>query len=73
MLNDEEKNELMYMAASDKLREDMRRLSKSKHNPFVVNGSVDMDRLLTFLNEYNYFVNHAKKPFRRIKDMHVRL
>ena len=73
MLSDEEKRELLDIARSSKLREDFRRLSENRHNPFVVDGVVDMDRLLTFLTEYNAFVNHRPKPFRKIVDRDMRL
>ena len=73
MLSDEEKRELLDIARSSKLKEDFRRLSENRHNPFVVDGVVDMDRLLTFLTEYNAFVNHRPKPFRKIVDRDMRL
>ncbi len=73
MLNDEQKKELLAFAKSSKLRQDLRQVSKNRHNPFIVNGNVDLDCLLTFLNEYNYFINHTPKPFRKIIDRDVRL
>lgn len=73
MLNEEEKRELKEMANSSKLKEDMRRLSKTRYNPFIVNGNVDLDKFLTFLTEYNYFINHKPKPFRKIIDKDMRL
>lgn len=73
MLNEEEKRELKELARSHKLQEDMRVLSKTRYNPFIVNGNVDMDRFLLFLTEYNHFINHAPKSFRRIIDKDMRL
>lgn len=70
-LNKEERAELKRLTKSIKLREDIRRLSKLRHNPFLVDGEVDIDRYLTFLTEYNYFINHAPRPFRRIKDKNM--
>lgn len=72
-LSKEERAELKKLAKSAKLQEDMRRLSRQRHNPFVVDGQVDIDRFLVFLTEYNYFINHARRPFRRIKDEKMRL
>jgi hypothetical protein len=43
-------------------------MAKDRYNPFMVNEKIDLDRLLTFLTEYNYFVNHTPKPFRKILD-----
>lgn len=73
MLSKEEKAELKNLAESSELQEDMRKLSRRRHNPFIVNGEVDVDRLLTFLTEYNRFINHTPKPFRRIIDKDMRL
>lgn len=73
MLNDEERKELLDIARSSKLRQDLRKVLKNRHNPFIVNGNVDIDHLLTFLNEYNYFINHTPRPFRKIIDRDIRL
>ena len=68
MLNNEQKKKLLALARSSKLRQDLRQVSKNRHNPFTVNGDINMDCLLTFLNEYNYFINHTPGPFRKIID-----
>lgn len=73
MLSDAEKKELKELAKSSKFREDLRKISKNRHNPFMVNGDVDVDRLIIFLTEYNYFINHNPKPFRRIIDKIMKL
>ena len=73
MLNAEAKKELKELARSTQLREDMRRLEKSRHNPFLVDGKVDADRYIEFLKEYNAFINNAPKPFQRIIDRDMRL
>jgi len=73
MFSEEEKRELKEMAMSSRLREDMRRLVKMRHNPFLEGNIVDIDKLLAFLTEYNYFINHASKLFRRIIDKDMRL
>jgi len=67
-LTEEEKEELRKIAKSFNLRNDLRKIAENRYNPFVINGKIDLDRLLTFLTEYNYFVNHTSKPFRRILD-----
>ncbi|MBI5554915.1 MAG: hypothetical protein HY920_03550 [Elusimicrobia bacterium] len=71
MLTEKEKQEWREWAQSDTLREDMRRLEENRHNPFMVNGRVDLDKYIRFLTEFNAFANHARKPFHRIieKDM----
>jgi hypothetical protein len=65
ILSDEEKKELLDMAASENLRHDFQRLSENRHNPFIINGKVNMDRLLAFLTDFNCFINHEARPFRR--------
>ncbi len=73
MLSDEEKRELKELSVSSDLKEDTERLLKARHNPFIVNGKVDIDIFLTFLTEYNRFINHAQKSFHRIIDTDMRL
>ncbi len=73
MLNDEQKKELLDTAKSSNLKRDLRQVSKNRHNPFIVNGKLDLDCFLTFLNEYNYFINHTPRPFCKIIDRDIRL
>lgn len=73
MLNNEEKKELKKLAASASLRNDMAHIKEFRHNPFVISGTVDMDKFLAFLTEFNQFINHSPKPFRRIIDSNMRL
>jgi len=67
-LTEEEKRELKEFAQSSTFKVDLRRISKSRYNPFVAEGKMDIDRFIIFLSEYNYFINHTLKPFRKIKD-----
>jgi hypothetical protein len=39
----------------------------------LVNGSVDLDRLLEFFNQFNEFINHQPKPFAPMIDKDMRL
>ena len=71
--DEKEKQEWRELAQSDTLREDMRRLEKNRHNPFIVNGRVDLDKYIRFLTEFNAFANHARRPFHRIIDKDMRL
>ena len=72
-LRQEDKTELLEMARSRRLREDFRKISENRYNPFLVNGAVDLNRFVSFLTDYNEFINHAKRPFRKIiaKDMRL--
>jgi len=60
-LSPEEKDELLALAQSAKLREDMRQLRSHRKSP-------NLDLYLRFVTEANTFANHAPKPFRRIVD-----
>lgn len=73
ILSEEEKQELKEAAASQALRRDMEKVSQGRFNPFACGKDVDVDKLLIFLTEYNDFVNHARRPFRRINDSHMLL
>ncbi len=72
-LSEKVKDELRSLAKSSSLRDDMRRVVLNRHNPIVVNGEVDMDRLLEFLDQYNAFVNHEPKPFKPMIDRVMKL
>lgn len=73
MLNNQEKRELKRLAGSSALRNDMEYLKRSAHNPFVVNGAVDIDKFLIFLTEFNQFINHSLRPFHKIIDTDMRM
>ena len=62
-ISEAEKKTLSESAKSPTIREDMRRLAEHRHNPVLVEGVVDIDRLIDFLNGYNEFISHEPKPF----------
>ena len=68
-----EKEEFLRISKSKKLREDFENLEEKKHNPFIKDGKFDIERYIEFLNEYNEFINHAPKPFKKIIDKDMRL
>lgn len=70
-LSQEAKREFQLKINS--LKEDMKILRKERHNPFVRDGKVDMDAYLEFVTEFNEFINHAPKPFKKIIDHDMRL
>jgi hypothetical protein len=70
-LSDEEKKE--FRALCFQRQHDLKKVQRNRHNPVIINGEVDMDRLLIFLNDCNLFFNHQRKPFRRIIDKDMRL
>ncbi len=68
MLSEEEKKELLEMARSARIREDFRIMTQTRRNPFLVNGVVDLNKFIDFLSEYNEFIGHINRPFRKIID-----
>ncbi len=72
-LSKKEKEELVALAQSASLKKDMRYLAAHRHNPLIVDGKVDPDRYVIFVSEYNAFINHQPKPFKRIIDKIMKL
>ncbi|MBI5789377.1 MAG: hypothetical protein HZA78_11025 [Candidatus Schekmanbacteria bacterium] len=72
-LSEEEKQDWLDTASSEKLREDFRQMEKNRHNPLMVDGQVDLDRLVAFLTEVNAAFGHQRKPFCKIIDRDMRL
>ena len=68
MLSKKEKQEWTALAESGSLRDDIRRLAKTRHNHFLKDGRVDIDRYIEFLNGDNEFINHTPKPFKPMTD-----
>ena len=73
VLNDKEREELIYLARSSSIKIDTDHLAAISHNPFMINGKVDADKWIIFLNGYNEFINHAPKPFRKMIDNVMKL
>ncbi len=72
-LSGKAKKEFKELANSAALRMDFERMRKNRHDPFVVNGKVDADKVIEFLTEFNAFIGHAPKPFRQITDREMKL
>jgi len=72
-ISEAEKKALSESAKSASLREDMRYLVEHRHNPVLVDGVVDMDRLIDFLTGFNEFINHEPKPFKPMIDKIMKL
>lgn len=73
LLSKKEKEELLRLARSSSLRDDMKHLRENRHNPVIVNGKVDINRLITFLTQFNEFINHKPKPFKKMIDRVMKL
>jgi hypothetical protein len=74
MLSEEAKEELRRLSQSEAFRKDMETVRANSHNPFVKeDGTVDVDAYFEFLDDYNEFINHEPKLFRRMIDKDMRL
>lgn len=73
MMPEDEKQERAELSQSVSIRDDMRRLVENRHNPFIKDGKVDLDRYIDFLNGYNEFINHTPKPFKPMQDRIMKL
>ena len=60
-LTEEAKESMRGAVRSESLRLDMEYLREQRANPFMVNGEVDTDRVIEFLQFYNEFMNHPRK------------
>jgi hypothetical protein len=67
-LSIKEQEEFLRLSQSSSLKADMRYIAAHRHNPLLVDGTVDLDRLIAFLTEYNEFINHQPKPFKPMID-----
>lgn len=65
--------ELVELSRSAKLRADMEKVASSRHNPFFKDGKADVDAYIEFVTQYNEFINHQPKPFKKIIDKDMRL
>ena len=72
-LSTKEQEELRRLSQSSSLKADMKYVSAHRHNPLIVDGKVDLDRFITFLTEYNEFINHKPKPFKPMIDRIMKL
>jgi len=72
-LSKKDKEELIALAQSSSLKEDMQYLADHRHNPLIVDGKVDPDRYITFVTEYNAFINHRPKPFKPMVEKIMKL
>lgn len=62
-LSDAEKKEMLEIAASPAVRQDMRLLRQTRHSLTRGDGQVDIDSWIEFLTHYNEFINHEPRPF----------
>jgi len=73
VISEQERRDMLRLAESSSVRKDLEYLSEHRHNPVLVNGAFDMDRLIEFLSQFNEFINHQSKPFRPMIEKDTRL
>ncbi|MEW6087105.1 MAG: hypothetical protein AB1498_02225 [bacterium] len=72
-LSEKAAKELIKFAKSGELRKDMEMLKASWQSPFIKEGEVNADAYIDFVQQYNEFINHAPRPFRKIIDKDIKL
>jgi len=72
-VSDKSQEELLKYSQSVAFKKDMNTVAGCKHNPFIKNGRVDVDAYIEFVTQYNEFINHQPKPFRRMIDNDMKL
>ena len=65
--------ELIELARSEEFSKDMDLIGTRWHNPFLMNGSVDVAAYIEFVHQFNEFINHEPTSFRPIIDKDMRL
>lgn len=67
-ISKEEKEEFLKTAKSVSLRSDMRKIKDCRYNWLLgENAEPSLDRLNSFLTQYNAFMGHRQRRFKRIK------
>ena len=66
-LNKEEKEELLELSHSDRLKEDFQNIRNNRNQILKGKDDFDLDTFIKFLTQTNAFANHKKKPFKRIE------
>lgn len=72
-VNDTSQEKLLKQPQAVAFKKDMEIVTRGRHNPFVKNGRVDVDAYIEFVTQYNDFINHKPKPFRRMIDNDMKL
>jgi len=73
MVSEKKKQEWTAIVESGSFRDDMRRLAENRHDPFLKDGKIDVDKYIDFLTAYNEFINHTPKPFKPMADSIMKL
>lgn len=72
-ISDKAVEELLALADSEGFRADMASLSMRERSPFMSKGRVDVDAYIEFVTQFNEFINHEPKTFRKMIDREMKL
>jgi hypothetical protein len=72
-LSPESERELLEFARSKSFRKDMEILRSRWQNVFIKDGIADADAYIEFVTQFNEFINHEPKQFRKIIDRVMKL
>lgn len=65
--------EMLELARSGSFRADMQILEMRSKSPFAMGDRIDLDAYVEFVTQFNEFINHRPKPFRKMIDKDMRL
>ena len=72
-LSPDSQRELLKFARSDSFRKDMEILRLRWQNVFIKDGIADADAYIEFVTQFNEFINHEPKPFKKMIDRVMKL
>ncbi len=72
-LSKQEKEELLRLSGSSKLKDDFERMRKNRKLRLKRQGGVDLDTFIKFLTVTNAMFNHQPKPFKRMSGKNFKL
>lgn len=72
-ISEKAKKEILKLSKSKVFRKDMKAVASKCHNPFFKNRKANIKNYVEFVTQFNEFINHEPKPFRKIIDRDMRL
>lgn len=73
ILSKKEKEELLRLSRSAKLRKDFQKIRENRFRCRLNNSKITLDDYIKFLTISNLFANHRQKPFRKIEGRNFKI
>ena len=73
ILSNGEKEELLTFAHRVDLKMDFQTIRKMRRQRFIDKNEKYLDTFVKFLTQANAFINHKKKPFKKIEGVNFKL